>query len=79
MRRIPAFFILILVAAISIGCLASNQTSAPNTNAPGTTTYSNSSAPSGAGGGGASTTAPRPTQSNNNAPGETKIKPPTDK
>ena len=77
-RRTPALFVLVIVAAISIGCSKADQTSAPNTNAPGTTTYSNTSAPSGTGGG-APATAPRSTQSNNSSPGETKIKPPTDK
>jgi hypothetical protein len=80
-RRTPALFVLGIVAAISIGCSASDQGSAPNTNAPGTTTYSNTTnTPSGAGGGGgATTTAPKSSPSSSNSTGETKIKPPTDK
>ena len=79
-RRTPVLFVLGIVAAISIGCSASDQGSAPNTNAPGTTTYSNTNAPSGAGGGGgATTTAPKSSPSSSNSTGETKIKPPTDK
>jgi hypothetical protein len=72
MRRTPAFFVLLAIAILSIGCAKSDQSGAANSNAPGTTTYSNSNvspstttaAPSGGG------------AANSNAP---RIKPPTDK
>ena len=47
MRRTLAFFVLTTFAVISIGCAKDSQQSgnAPNDNATGTTTYSNSSVP----------------------------------
>ena len=80
MRRPLTFFVLTAIAAISIGCGSDDRSNTAN--APGTTTYGNSTvsntstpattAPSGGGApvGGA---APKPTPT---APG---IKPPTDK
>ncbi|HUQ31907.1 MAG TPA: hypothetical protein VM095_07300 [Pyrinomonadaceae bacterium] len=88
MRRIPAFCVLLAFAVISINCSnSSQQGNAPNDNATGTTTYSNSSVPASSApattaapaGGGASSnsgvgggTAPKSSPA---APG---IKPPTD-
>jgi len=76
MRKTLAFFVLVTLAVISIGCASSDQSGAPNANAPGTTTYSNSSAPL------PSTTTTVPSggsaapKASPTAPG---IKPPTDK
>jgi hypothetical protein len=45
-RRTSAFLLLAAIAAISTGCASSDQGNATtNTNAPGTTTYSNTTAP----------------------------------
>ena len=80
MRRTVALFVLATLAAISFGC-GFSQRSAPSSNAPGTTTYGNTSAPpptttAAPSGGAASNTsggaAPKPSPT---APG---IKPPTD-
>lgn len=80
MRKTPAFFVLMILAVISFGCgNSSDQGSAPNSNAPGTTTYSNSSAPQpttaapSTGGTSVGGAAPKASPT---APG---IKPPTDK
>ena len=81
MRKIPVFFVLAILAVISFGCGNSDQSGAANSNAPGTTTYSNSSVPvttnttAAPSGGGASTGATAP-KASPTAPG---IKPPTDK
>lgn len=83
MRRTLAFFVLLAVAVISIGCASSDQrgTTTTNANATGTTTYSNSSVPAAtpaqsdsAPTGGAVPRAAPPKAS----PTEPKIKPPTE-
>jgi guanyl-specific ribonuclease Sa len=82
MRRTLAFFVLLAVAVISIGCASSDQRgTTTNANATGTTTYSNSSVPAAtpaqsdsAPTGGAVPSAAPPKAS----PTEPKIKPPTE-
>jgi guanyl-specific ribonuclease Sa len=82
MRRTLAFVVLLAVASISIGCASSDQRgTTTNTNATGTTTYSNSSVPAatpaqsdGAPTGGAVPRAAPPRES----PTQPKIKPPTE-
>ena len=73
MRKSLALLVLLALAVISIGCGGSDQSGAPNSNAPGTTTYSNSSVPATTNAapatGGAAPTA---------SPTAPKIKPPTD-
>ncbi len=82
MRRTLALFVMMTLAVISFGCGgSSDQSGAANSNAPGTTTYSNSSAPV------PSTTTAAPTQGGATvggaapkaSPTAPKIKPPTDK
>jgi hypothetical protein len=80
MRRTTAFIVLMTLAVVSFGCgNCSDRSGAANSNSPGTTTYSNSSAPQpttsapSAGGTSVGGTAPKATPT---APG---IKPPTDK
>lgn len=79
MRKSLAFFVLLTFAVISFGCGNSDQSGAANSNAPGTTTYSNSSAPlpttaATPANGGASVGGAAPKAS----PTAPKIKPPTD-
>ena len=80
MRRTLAFFVLTILAAVTFGCGNSDQSGTANSNAPGTTTYSNSSVPvpatnTAAPTGGASSGSAAP-KASPTAPG---IKPPTDK
>lgn len=79
MRRTPAFLLLLAVAAFWTGCASDKSNTS---NAPGTTTYSNTtaapSATSGSQGGSRPVGAPPP-GSNANRPGDPGIKPPTDK
>jgi len=79
MRKFLALFVLLILAAISIGCGNSDTGDSKSANAPGTTTYSNSSVPP-------STTTAAPAQGGSSAGGAApspsatapKIKPPTD-
>jgi hypothetical protein len=88
-RKTLAFFILLAFAAISISCSKSaEQGNAPNDNATGTTTYSNSSAPTSSApattaapsrGGMSSNTGAGGGAAPKSSPAAPGIKPPTDK
>lgn len=79
MRKTPALLVLAILAFVSFGCGNSDQSGTANSNAPGTTTYSNSSVPqpttAAPSGGGATVGGSAPKQS----PTPPGIKPPTDK